>query len=163
MATSVRYGLVFGGIGLAATVAIMLGTALTPNCSIGLETLGLAFALQIGLAGAAGVATSRRDLQGGQSAFAGFAAASVAGLASVILLGLTFAQGWPRACTEEMRGVSVLVVVVVALFAAPLVAAAGAGAGWFASMLLAATRPSLKVPPRGSTNLRGRPADKRPD
>jgi hypothetical protein len=163
VATSVRYGLVFGGIGFVATLAIILGTALAPNCSIGLETVGPAFALQIGLAGAAGFATSRRDLQRGQSAFAGFAAASVAGLASVILLGLTFAGQWPRACTEEMRGLSVLVIVLVTLFAVPLVAAAGAGAGWFASMLLAATRPSQEVHPRGSTNLRGRPAHKRPD
>jgi hypothetical protein len=135
VATSVRYGLVFGGIGLMATLAIILRAALGPTCSIGLDTLGLALALQVGLAAAAGWATSSGNLHRGQSAFAGFAAASVAGLASVILLGLTNAQAWPQACTEEMRGVNLVVVVLVSLFAAPVVAAAGAGAGWLASLL----------------------------
>jgi hypothetical protein len=163
MATSVRCGLVFGGIGLVATLAIILAAALSPRCSIGLEILGPVFALQIGLAAAAGFATSRRVLQHGQSAFAGFGAAGVAGVASVLLLGLTFAHGWPQACTEEMRGVDVLVVVLVALFAAPVIAAAGAGAGWLASLFLGATRPSQEVRRPGSMSLRGRPADKRLD
>jgi hypothetical protein len=162
LADSVRYGLVFGGIGLAATLAIILAAANAPTCSMGLGILGPVFALQIGLAAAAGFATSRRVLQRGQSAFAGFGAAGVAGVASVILLGLTFAQGWPQACTEEMRSLGVLMVVVVALFAAPLVAAAGAGVGWLATLFLGATRPSHDINRSGSTTLRGRPADKRP-
>lgn len=135
VATWARYGLVFGGIGLVATLVIVLGAALGPTCSVGLDTLGQAFAVQIGLAAAAGWATSRQGLGRGHSAFAGFAAASVAGLASVILLGLANTQGGPQACAEGTRGFGVVFVVVAALFAAPLIAVAGAGAGWLGSLL----------------------------
>jgi hypothetical protein len=161
MAPSVRYGLVFGAIGLVATLAIVLGAALGGNCSIGVETLGPAFAFQVGMAAAAGFATSHRTLQRGQSAFAGFAAASVAGLASVILLGLFLAHGWPQACTEEMRGIGVFIVVVVTFAAAPVVSAAGAGVGWLASLFLGSAGPP-EVDRRGSMTFRGKPADKRP-
>jgi hypothetical protein len=162
MAPSVRFGLLFGAIGLVATLAIVLGTALGGNCSIGIETLGPVFAFQVGMAAAAGFATSHRTLQRGQSAFAGFAAASVGGLASVILLGLTLAHGWPRACTEEMRGISLFFVVVVTFVAAPVVSALGAGAGWLASLFLGNASPP-EVDRRGSMTFRGKPADKRPN
>ena len=162
MAASVRYGLIFGGLGLLATLAIIFVAALNPTCSIGLDTLGPAYALQIGLAAAAGLATSRRDPRRSQSAFAGLGAASVGGLATVILLGLTFSQGWPQACTEQMRGFGVFIAVVASLFGWPLVAAAGAAAGWLASLSLGSTPQSHQVARDASAPLRGKPADKHP-
>ncbi len=145
MAPWARYALLFGGIGLAMTLTIILKSASETSCSFDAGTYLVAFASQVFLAAAAGFATNlHRNPSSGRAAMAGFGTGALSSLFGLVLLGLLFAHGLPASCYEQFLGLVLLFYIFLVVISAPVLVGSGALAGWVggqcATLLLSALR-----------------------
>lgn len=127
--------MVFGGAGIAITLAVLIRAAAEPDCYLSAGTIQLALGVQLCLAGAAGFATNYRAHPGSQPMMAGFGSAALMSLSGLIFFGLGLSHRLPEPCYEELRGLGVLFVSLVLIFAVPVEAAGGAIAGWLGGLL----------------------------
>ena len=128
--------MLFGGAGIAITVALLVAAAAQPDCNLSAGTIQLAFGVQLCLAGAAGFATKYRAAHSGnEPMMAGFGSGALTSLSGLIFFGFGLTHVLPKPCYEELRGIGVLFVSLVLIFAVPVEAAGGAIAGWLGGLL----------------------------
>ena len=125
--------MLFGGAGIAITLALFIAAAAQPDCYLSAGTIQVAFGVQFCLAGAAGFATNYHAHPGNQAMMAGFGSAALMSLSGLIFFGFGLTHVLPK--PEELRGLGVLFVSLVLIFAVPVEAAGGAIAGWLGGRL----------------------------
>ena len=131
----VRCALVFGGSGLIATLVLVEWQLATTNCSLSVTTLQAIFIGELILAAAAGFVTAFQEGPGARASMAGFGTAALTGLSGLFFIGQTLVHGWPASCYEELKGLGILFLLIVAVFAVPFEVAAGTIAGWSGGFL----------------------------
>jgi hypothetical protein len=128
--------MLFGGAGIAITLALLVAAAAQPDCYLSARTIQPVFGVQLCLAGAAGFATNYRAAHSAnQPMMAGFGSSALTSLSGLIFFGLGLTHVLPELCYEELRGLGVLFVSLVLIFAMPVEAAGGAFAGWLGGRL----------------------------